>query len=171
MAASDVLKKLRAAVARLRAEAAPLEAQLQRLDDVIQRADAAQAEHTRLSAEYEDETAQAIMHDREANPALLNKLNLAAIGLQKIHAEGRAVRSARPRVEAELVAINARMNQVAAEIEEQTWASLPAAAAHLFHAAEAARIEYERALGRLEGVADHAHKIDSVQRLLSNACV
>jgi hypothetical protein len=160
--AQSVLK-LRSAAAALRAEADPLQQQLQRLDAAVERLDVATAERDRLLEEHDRMVAESICH-RLGRPAMDPRLNLVEIDLRKAAGEARAALMVRPDVEEQLAALNGRLTQLEQQLEEQVWLDVPAAAAHLFAAAEASRREYERALARIDSVAAHAHQQAHIQQ-------
>jgi hypothetical protein len=138
MAPSDELAALRDAISALRAEAEPLQQQLQAIDEAVSRLDAATAERDRLLEAHDRRVAESIVH-RQPPPYMDPAVNLAEIDLRKASGECRAALMVRPKIEGQLAAINPRLAALGEMLDEQTWLSVPSAASHLFHVADAAR--------------------------------
>jgi hypothetical protein len=148
--------------ARLQGEAAPLREQLSALDEAVSELDLAEAQRDRLLREHDDAVAAALM-SRRAAPEVDVGLDLSEIRYREAQHRARAALSFRPRVEAELAAINDRLSQLATDLEEQVWADYPRAGVAAYQAALLARLEFERCLAVVDGIALTAHQAAHAQ--------
>jgi hypothetical protein len=151
------LAQLRARQRQLEQSAEPLRTQLSRCDDAIARLDAAQAARDEALAVYDEQVAASTIYGQVVVAVDPGPANIAESKLREASAAARAALRVRADIDHQLAAINNQLSQCAADIENEVWASLPSAAAHLFAAAEAASREFAAAMSRIDSVARIAH--------------
>jgi hypothetical protein len=152
---STALPQLLAQRAQLEAQAEPLRERLARCDAAILAADKTLAVRDRLLQRHDRTVADCIANGRYAPPAD-PELDESEIQLRRAKSQERGALLARARVQEQLASLNGQLTELAAQIDEEIWLSVPAGASHLFAAAEAAMIEYEERLSALDGIARYA---------------
>jgi hypothetical protein len=156
MAPSGVLEVTSHEAERLRAQIEPLELQLRRCDELVQRLDAATAERDAAMAEFDKAAADHQIFGSHADAPNPHEFNMREIALRQAQHLARAALKARPGIAGRLQTLRAQLDQLERQCDEATWLALPSAAAHLFSAAEAAQREYQKALCRIDSVAEFA---------------
>jgi hypothetical protein len=94
---------------------------------------------------------------RPVRAAVDPTLDDAELTLRRAKSTERGALLAREQIQRELGVINGRLLDVQAQLEEETWLSVPSAAAHLFEAAEGAQVRLAECLSALDSVASHAY--------------
>jgi hypothetical protein len=151
MAPSDLFAALDARIAAARADLDAAQADLARHEPDASRLFAAIREHRDLAAVMDPNAPDDVYAARLARS---RELQLEIEGLQR-SVDVVAYRQAQLAVErADIV-----LKPLLAEREDATWLSVPSACAALFEQAERCRIDFERALARIDSVASFAHTV------------
>jgi hypothetical protein len=147
---TDPLAQLRRAIAEAAAVRDAALAQYDALAEPGERLLTAIAEHRSKAAELASATDDELYAERLAEQAALEREIAelrSTVDVSQFHDARRTLAEA-----------GRCLGELQQRYEHECWASLPAASAHLFQAAEGSRREYERQLARLDSVAMVAHE-------------
>jgi hypothetical protein len=125
--------------------------------------DRAQQCRDQLLEQHDRQTADAIVDGRPV-PPMDPRVNLSELSLRRASGEARAAAKAREGVIDEIASLNSQLSTIAAELEEQIWATVPRAAAQMFEDVAELQRRRDRILAQIDSVAMHAHEVAHQQR-------